>query len=148
MILIFRNIAGPRSSCVHHEPDLPSHPVRMFHSDPQGYDADFTFSWRTRLRFIYQATMQHALNLAKFVTIYKTMLLVQKQLTNGGKERTGDSFWAGLVGGWMVFGDRSAVNEQVNLIFPYSFYPTKQVPGRSYSMLWGEWSPLSCQGHN
>ena len=74
-------------------------------------------SCKTRLRFIYLATKQHALNLAKFVSIYKTMLLVQKGLNGsaGGKERGLDTFFAGLVGGWLVFGERNAVNEQVVL---------------------------------
>ncbi|CAD6586309.1 MAG: hypothetical protein CYPHOPRED_003469 [Cyphobasidiales sp. Tagirdzhanova-0007] len=71
--------------------------------------------WKTRLQFIYQATKQHALNLAKFVTIYKTMLLVQRRLAHADKERSGETFWAGLVGGWFVFGDRNAVNEQIVL---------------------------------
>lgn len=70
-------------------------------------------SWKTRLRVIYKATKQHALNLAKFVSLYKTVLLVQKKL-NGGKERDSDTFIAGLIGGYFVFGDRNAVNEQVS----------------------------------
>jgi peroxisomal membrane protein 4 len=32
---------------------------------------------------------------------------------NSGKERSIDTFIAGLVGGYIVFGDRNAVNEQV-----------------------------------
>jgi peroxisomal membrane protein 4 len=61
---------------------------------------------------IYRATKQHAFNLAKFVSIYKALLLVQKRL-NSGKERNIDTFVAGLIGGYLVFGDRNAVNEQV-----------------------------------
>jgi len=48
----------------------------------------------------------------KYVALYKTLLLVQKKV-NGGKERSFDTFFAGLVGGYIVFGERSAVNEQV-----------------------------------
>ncbi|KAH9890943.1 peroxisomal membrane protein 4 [Cubamyces lactineus] len=70
--------------------------------------------WQTRLRAIYRATKQHALNLAKFVSLYKTLLLVQKKM-NGGKERSFDTFIAGLIGGYVVFGDRNAVNEQIVL---------------------------------
>ena len=66
----------------------------------------------TRLKTIYRATRQHALNLAKFVSLYKTLLLVQKKI-NGGKERSMDTFIAGLIGGYVVFGERNAVNEQV-----------------------------------
>ena len=47
-----------------------------------------------------------------YVALYKVLMLIQKK-ANGGKERTFDTFFAGLVGGYIVFGDRSAVNEQV-----------------------------------
>lgn len=73
-------------------------------------------SWKSRLRVIYSATRQHAFNLAKFVSIYKTLLLLQKKI-NGGKERNIDTFAAGLIGGYIVFGERNAVNEQVDHIF-------------------------------
>jgi len=75
------------------------------------------YSLKERARFIYKATKQHALNLAKFVTIYKTVLLMQRKVANGGKERSWDTFIAGLVGGWFVFGNRNAVNEQVSPAF-------------------------------
>jgi peroxisomal membrane protein 4 len=42
------------------------------------------------------------------VTIYKVFLLLQKKL-NGGKERDLDSLIAGGLGGWWVFGERTAV---------------------------------------
>ncbi|GAA5967649.1 hypothetical protein JCM21900_006729 [Sporobolomyces salmonicolor] len=71
-------------------------------------------SWQQRLRYVYRATKQHSFNLARFVAIYKTCLLLQKTLA-GGKARPMDTFWAGLVGGWMVFGERNAVNEQIIL---------------------------------
>jgi len=63
---------------------------------------------------IFRATKQHALNLAKFVSIYKSIIVLQKKL-NGGKERSFDTFVAGLLGGYVVFGDRNAVNEQIVL---------------------------------
>jgi peroxisomal membrane protein 4 len=69
-------------------------------------------SLKQRLLYVYRATKQHSLNLARFVTIYKTALLLQKTLA-GGKERKFDTFFAGLIGGWAVFGERNAVNEQV-----------------------------------
>lgn len=68
---------------------------------------------------MYRATKQHAFNLARFVAIYKTALLLQKTLS-GGKERKADTFFAGLVGGWFVFGERNAVNEQVRAAIPGS----------------------------
>ncbi|KAI9572747.1 Tim17/Tim22/Tim23/Pmp24 family-domain-containing protein [Boletus coccyginus] len=70
--------------------------------------------WKTRSRVIYQATKQHALNLAKFVSLYKVLLLLQRK-ANGGRERSADTFIAGLIGGYVVFGDRTAVNEQIVL---------------------------------
>jgi len=71
-------------------------------------------SWKTRLRLIFNATKQHSFNLAKFVALYKTLLLVQRR-ANGGKERSADTFIAGLIGGYAVFGTRNAVNEQIVL---------------------------------
>ncbi|KAJ7456661.1 peroxisomal membrane protein 4 [Mycena latifolia] len=70
--------------------------------------------WQSRLRVIYRATKQHAFNLAKFVSLYKTFMLIQ-QKANGGKPRSSDTFLAGLLGGYFVFGERSAVNEQIVL---------------------------------
>ncbi|KAJ7071530.1 Tim17/Tim22/Tim23/Pmp24 family-domain-containing protein [Mycena amicta] len=70
--------------------------------------------WKTRARLIFRATKQHAFNLAKFVTLYKTFMLIQ-QKANGGKPRSADTFLAGLLGGYIVFGERTAVNEQIVL---------------------------------
>ena len=42
----------------------------------------------------------------------KLMMLLQKK-SNGGKERSLDTFIAGLIGGYVVFGKRTAINEQV-----------------------------------
>ena len=42
----------------------------------------------------------------------KAMLFLQRKL-NGNKQRDADTFLAGLIGGWYVFGNRTAVNEQV-----------------------------------
>jgi len=70
--------------------------------------------WQARTRVIYRATKQHAFNLAKFVSLYKTFMLIQSK-SNGGKQRSSDTFLAGLLGGYIVFGERSAVNEQIVL---------------------------------
>jgi len=70
--------------------------------------------WKTRTRVIFKLTAQHAIGLAKFVTLYKSLLLVQKRL-HGGKQSSADTFFAGLVGGYVVFGDRTAINEQIVL---------------------------------
>ena len=65
--------------------------------------------WPAAIKGIFTATRTHALNLAKFVTIYKLVLMVQKRV-NGGKERDLDSLVAGGLGGWWVFGDRTPVS--------------------------------------
>ncbi|KAH9982218.1 peroxisomal membrane protein 4 [Lactifluus volemus] len=71
-------------------------------------------NWQTRLKAIFRATNKHATNLAGFVAIYKILLLLQRKL-NGGKQRTHDTFFAGLLGGYFVFGERNAINEQIVL---------------------------------
>jgi Tim17/Tim22/Tim23/Pmp24 family len=70
------------------------------------------FRLKDKLRFIFNATKQHAKNLGMFVTIYKTLLLVQKHM-NGGKEQDIHSFFAGIVGGYYVFGTNNNINQQV-----------------------------------
>ncbi|KAI0296629.1 peroxisomal membrane protein 4 [Russula brevipes] len=70
--------------------------------------------WLARLKVIFRATKQHATNLARFVAAYKTLLLVQRKV-NGGKARSHDTFFAGLLGGYLVFGERNAINEQIVL---------------------------------
>ncbi|KAH9964481.1 peroxisomal membrane protein 4 [Russula dissimulans] len=70
--------------------------------------------WRERLQVIFRATKRHATNLAKFVAIYKSLLLFQRK-ANDSKPRRHDTFFAGLLGGYLVFGDRNAINEQIVL---------------------------------
>lgn len=52
----------------------------------------------------------------KFASLYK-LIMISFRRTNAGKERSLDSFVAGLVGGWVVFGERTPVNEQVSVGF-------------------------------
>jgi hypothetical protein len=51
----------------------------------------------------------------KFVLLYKTLMLAQKRLLHGGKEAKSDAFFAGLVGGYIVFGKDTNVNQQIVL---------------------------------
>ncbi|KAK5117523.1 hypothetical protein LTR62_004945 [Meristemomyces frigidus] len=71
---------------------------------------------REKIHLIVKATRQHASNLARFAVLYKTSMLVMKQL-NGEKEEGFQSFLAGLVGGYAVFGSgrgaTSSVNQQI-----------------------------------
>ncbi|KAK4103161.1 peroxisomal membrane protein 4 [Parathielavia hyrcaniae] len=63
---------------------------------------------REKIRLVFRATRTHARNLAKFATIYKvTCLLLKNYGPTPGKEGPYDSFLAGLLGGYVVFGRRS-----------------------------------------
>ena len=64
-----------------------------------------------KIQAIFRATLTHAVNLTKFVTLYKLLLLLQRKVSRAGKERSLDSFVAGALGGWWVFGERTAVSQ-------------------------------------
>ncbi|KAG7292169.1 hypothetical protein NEMBOFW57_002204 [Staphylotrichum longicolle] len=82
---------------------------------------------REKLYLVFKATRTHASNLAKFATVYKaTCLLLKHYGPTPGKEGKSsapgpyDSFFAGLLGGYLVFGQRSkrsgrisSVNQQI-----------------------------------
>lgn len=61
---------------------------------------------------IYQATKQHATNLAYFVSSYKIILLGLRKYK--GKQEKIDNFIAGLIAGYFIFGTDNGVNQQVN----------------------------------
>lgn len=86
--------------------------------------------WPTRIHGILSATRQHAMSLAKFVTIYKVLMILQKKL-NGGIERDLDTFIAGGVGGWWVFGERTPVSAQVQFGV---FFGVGRQPGRPHAL--------------
>ncbi|QIW98118.1 hypothetical protein AMS68_003636 [Peltaster fructicola] len=69
-----------------------------------------------KIKLVYKATKQHALNLAKFAFLYKASMLILGNL-NGGKEESSHSFIAGLFGGYLVFGAGkhafNSVNQQI-----------------------------------
>lgn len=66
---------------------------------------------KDKLAWILDATKQHSTNLAKFVFIYKA--LTKLLSWSEGKSREFHSAMAAFVGGYIVFGKRSSVNEQV-----------------------------------
>jgi len=85
---------------------------------------------REKVSLILRATKTHAQNLAKYATVYKlTMLILKKAGAEPGKEGPYDTFFAGLLGGYLVFGRRSkkgrvsSVSKQIvifsELIRPY-----------------------------
>lgn len=91
---------------------------------------------REKLAFILRATKQHALNLGTFTPLYKFITIALRRLFEavGGK---GDvpkwhSLVAGLVGGYVVFGERTPVNEQIVLYtssrIMASFLPRAKTP--------------------
>jgi len=70
-------------------------------------------SFQDRSKFIFKATKQHSLNLLKFASLYKFITIMLRR-RRGGKIEGLDSFIGGIVGGWVVFRERNAVNEQVS----------------------------------
>ena len=70
---------------------------------------------KQKLTAIFNATRQHAKNLATYVTIYKTALLCLKSLHGGSQRPTIDTFLSGLLGGYIVFGENNNINQQIVL---------------------------------
>lgn len=70
-------------------------------------------SLRSKLTQILAATRSHATNLGLYVLVYKTALLALRALHANGKERSADTFVAGLLGGYVVFG--RGAGETVNM---------------------------------
>ncbi|KAL1975200.1 hypothetical protein VTN31DRAFT_3592 [Thermomyces dupontii] len=72
-------------------------------------------TFREKLRLVLSATRQHARNLAVFAMIYKGSMLALKYLNPAGrKEGQYDSFFAGLLGGYVVFGrNHNGVSQQI-----------------------------------
>lgn len=63
---------------------------------------------REKISLILRATKTHAQNLAKYAMVYKLTMLVLKHMgSTPGKEGKFDTFFAGLLGGYLVFGRRS-----------------------------------------
>ena len=61
-----------------------------------------------KLALIFRATRTHAQNLAKYATVYKLTMLILKHFgATPGKEGRYDTFLAGLLGGYLIFGRRS-----------------------------------------
>ncbi|KAF8542967.1 Tim17/Tim22/Tim23/Pmp24 family-domain-containing protein, partial [Trichophaea hybrida] len=71
-------------------------------------------TFREKLGTIFKLTRNHARTLGLFVFTYKAVLLALRKL-HGGKEEGVDSFLAGLVGGYLVFGrgKQGSVNQQI-----------------------------------
>ncbi|KAL5121387.1 hypothetical protein ACEQ8H_000855 [Pleosporales sp. CAS-2024a] len=72
-------------------------------------------SLRSKCLLVYKATRQHARNLGLFALVYKATMLFLKNTSPNGKERHYDSFLAGLLGGYTVFGRtiHNSVSQQI-----------------------------------
>lgn len=71
-------------------------------------------TFRQKLWLVFKATRMHARNLGFFALIYKSSCLALRALRNG-KEGHYDTFMAGLLGGYVVFGRtiHSSVSQQI-----------------------------------
>lgn len=67
----------------------------------------------SKLFWILQATKQHALNLGKFVGIFKLIMLLLRKYSLLDFGANGNPFLAGLIGGYVVFGGNDPINNQV-----------------------------------
>ncbi|KAL6168043.1 hypothetical protein ACJQWK_05707 [Exserohilum turcicum] len=72
-------------------------------------------SLRSKCSLVYKATRQHARNLSLFALVYKSTMLFLRHTSPNGKERQFDSFLAGLLGGYTVFGRtiHNSVSQQI-----------------------------------
>ena len=74
---------------------------------------------RDKIRLVLRATRQHARNLALYAGLYKLTLYVLRSTRPSQKELAPDTFVAGLLGGYIVFGRggtrQSNVNQQVTI---------------------------------
>ncbi|XP_037667567.1 peroxisomal membrane protein 4 isoform X2 [Choloepus didactylus] len=70
-------------------------------------------SLREKLRAILQATYTHSRKLACFVFAYKGLCTLQSRMQ--GETRQLHSFLAAFIGGWLVFGENSNINSQINM---------------------------------
>ncbi|KAL2870009.1 Tim17/Tim22/Tim23/Pmp24 family protein [Aspergillus lucknowensis] len=71
---------------------------------------------REKVKLVLNATRQHARNLAMFCLIYKSSMIVLRNVNPAGvgKEGKYDSFFAGLLGGYAVFGrHKSSITQQI-----------------------------------
>jgi peroxisomal membrane protein 4 len=89
---------------------------------------------REKLSLIFRATRTHAQNLAKYASVYKlTMLFLKKFGATPGKEGPYDTFFAGLLGGYLVFGRRSkrghisSVSKQIVIFGTPALSPILQI---------------------
>ncbi|RAH66206.1 Tim17/Tim22/Tim23/Pmp24 family protein [Aspergillus aculeatinus CBS 121060] len=73
-------------------------------------------TFREKVKLVFKATRQHARNLATFALIYKGSMILLRNVNPVavGKEGRYDSFFAGLLGGYVVFGrHKTSITQQI-----------------------------------
>jgi hypothetical protein len=115
MIFLFRSgrfvfiLPSPTTSC-------PPSSYIVPHSNPRSNSSLQVFhSFRSKCLLVYKATRQHARNLGLFALVYKSTMLLLRHTSPTQKERHYDSFLAGLLGGYTVFGRtiHNSVSQQI-----------------------------------
>ncbi|KAJ5708412.1 hypothetical protein N7488_008213 [Penicillium malachiteum] len=78
--------------------------------------------FREKVKLVLKATRQHARNLSTFAVVYKLSMIVLRNLnpTGSGKEGRYDSFFAGLMGGYTVFGRQPGSISQQIVIYVFA----------------------------
>ncbi|KAJ5097623.1 hypothetical protein N7456_008344 [Penicillium angulare] len=72
--------------------------------------------FREKAKLVLNATRQHARNLSTFAIVYKASMIILRNInpSGAGKEGRYDSFVAGLLGGYTVFGRQpGSVSQQI-----------------------------------
>ena len=127
MILLFRSGTYvelmPHPLCLpaylYFDLGIPRGSISLF---PRSKPANLTHSFRQKIKLVLNATRLHARNLATFAVIYKLSMIVLRNINPAdvGKEGRYDSFFAGLLGGYAVFGrQRGSISQQVCFFFPF-----------------------------
>ncbi|CEF71498.1 Peroxisomal membrane protein 4 [Strongyloides ratti] len=83
---------------------------------PHAFVMTFLFQNGTfyqKIKRIFDLTKKHSFNLAKFVLIYKSTLILLKKIF--GENINWQSFVAAFLGGYYVFGENNNINMQINL---------------------------------
>ncbi|KAJ5328913.1 Mitochondrial inner membrane translocase subunit Tim17/Tim22/Tim23/peroxisomal protein PMP24 [Penicillium brevicompactum] len=76
---------------------------------------------REKTKLVFKATRQHARNLSTFAIIYKASMILLRNIPGGtGKEGRYDTFFAGLLGGYAVFGRQPGSISQQIVIYVFA----------------------------
>lgn len=79
----------------------------------QDYDGGAFCRFLEKIKTIVNLTKTHSINLAQFVAIYKTIMVLLRRSMSG--ERTWHALFAGGIGGYLIFSQDNNVNNQIVL---------------------------------